>query len=180
MLLENVRCPHCGAPLQIGSQQQVVFCEFCGSRFQVRRDAALERTDLLTIAASARWLDELLTVLEAGKSAADARHQREMWRLEHEAAWLSFWPLCLVTALVIGMVFILTGGYVEYAGAVFVVAGIVLSWYGWRAQSRHTAYEQEVGRKFVETMAGLEQREQGIRRSRTKIQTQIESLLGAM
>jgi hypothetical protein len=188
MLLENVHCPNCGSLLPFRAEDTPVRCAYCGGEFRFRREARdhlagagmTASMNLLAREAAARWLEERRAVLQAAKSAAEARHQREMWRLEHEGAVLSFWPLLFVSALMVGMIFILTGGVGTVAGATFIVAGVVLSVRGWMAQNRLADSEEGSARLFGEMMAQFDRREARLRLDRERIGSQIERLIGAM
>ncbi len=179
MLLEKVKCPTCGAPVNIGSRDALARCSYCGGQFRIARDAygAQLAADFLARAAAARWLEEQSTMLQVGRAAAEARHQREMWQFEREGALLSFWPLLFILALVLGLIFILVGGIGAFAGAALVASGVALSLLGWQAQNRLADHEERSARLFGETMAQFDRREAGIRRQRERILTQIEALI---
>ncbi|MCC7354955.1 MAG: hypothetical protein IT330_14520 [Anaerolineae bacterium] len=190
MLLEAVRCPTCGALVNIGAQDAFARCSYCGGQFGVTRGlygARLAAPAGITVSAqllasteAARWLEESSAILQAGRTAAEARHQREMWRLEHEGALLSFWPLLLVTTFVLGPIFILVGGMGVLAGATFIISGLALSLRGWQAQGRLADSEEKTVRRFSETMAQYDRRAAGIMQTTERIQTQIEAMIGAM
>ena len=188
MLLEKVKCPNCGAPVNIRARDAFARCSYCGGQFRLMQDARIYQADagiimsanLLAREAAARWLDERWALLQIARSDAEAHHQRKMWQLEHEGALLSLWPLLSVLAFVVGLIFILAGGIGGFAGASLIVSGLVLSLRGWRAQDRLADYEEEIAHRFGETMTQFYHREVVLRQHRQRIQAQIEALMGAM
>jgi hypothetical protein len=76
MELLSVRCNHCGAPLEVGTQTKFVTCQFCQSQLEVKHTGSSTFTEVVEqIAANTAQMAGNLKVIEI---------QNELERLDRE------------------------------------------------------------------------------------------------
>jgi DNA-directed RNA polymerase subunit RPC12/RpoP len=79
----SVRCNHCGAPLEVGSETRFVTCQFCNSQLEVKRtESAVFTEEIAKISENTERMAGSLEVLEL---------QNDLERLDRE--WIASNPV---------------------------------------------------------------------------------------
>lgn len=83
----SVRCNHCGAPLEVGTQTRFVTCQFCRSQLEVKHTASAAFTEVVQqIAESTTNMVSNLNVIELRN---ELRRLDREWEMKKERYYVS-------------------------------------------------------------------------------------------